>query len=93
MFHVPAILLMFQPHGRLYESFNVFCPCDQLDDLRLVEEEDMLIDWSRPIYLNFTHHLFVQHLENFYESIGTVEKVCGDIYVCSSPPDNVRIEE
>ncbi|XP_033608936.1 uncharacterized protein LOC111868415 isoform X2 [Cryptotermes secundus] len=89
--HLPDSL---KPHGRLYESFSVFCPCEQLDDLRLVEEEDVLIDWSRPIYLNFTHHLILEHLENFYTaSIGTTDKVCGDIYVCTSPLEDVQPEE
>ena len=78
----------------MYESLSIFCPCDQLDDLRLVEEEDVLIDWTRPIYLNFTHHLIIEHLENFYTaSIGTIEKVCGDIYVCTSPPEDIQCEE
>jgi hypothetical protein len=59
-----------------------------------VEEEDVLIDWSRPIYLNFTHHLILERLENFYTaSIGTMDKVCGDIYVCTSPLEDVQPEE
>jgi hypothetical protein len=85
---------MLQPHGRLYESFSVFCPCDQLDDLQLVEEEDVLIDWRRPIYLNFTHHLIMERLESFYTAaIGTTEKVCGDIYVCTNPLVDIQPEE
>ena len=86
--------MCLQPNGRLYESFSIFCPCDQLDDLKLVEEEDVLIDWTRPIYLNFTHHLILEYFENFYTaSIGTIEKVCGDIYVCTNPPEDIQCEE
>lgn len=89
--HFPG--MTSSPSGRMYESFSVFCPSDQLDDLQLVEEEDVLIDWSQPIYINFTHHRILEHLENFYTAIGTVEKVCGDIYVCTSLPDDLQPEE
>ncbi|KAJ9596461.1 hypothetical protein L9F63_012500, partial [Diploptera punctata] len=41
--HFPG--MTSSPNGRLYESLSIFCPCEQLDDLKLVEEEDVLIDW------------------------------------------------
>ncbi|PSN48797.1 hypothetical protein C0J52_07024, partial [Blattella germanica] len=79
------------PHGRLYESFCVFCPCDQLDDLKLVKEEDILIDWTRPIYLNFTHHLILEYLENFYtESIGAIEKICDGAVMLQLKPEHAK---
>lgn len=82
------------PNGGLYESFSVFCPCDRIECLQLVEEEDVLIDWSQPLYLNFTHSLIMDHLEKFYSSLGgTMEKTCGDIYVCSNPPEPLELEE
>ncbi|XP_049853594.1 uncharacterized protein LOC126334915 [Schistocerca gregaria] len=73
------------PNGRLYESFSVFCPADRLEELSLLEEEDMLLDWSQPLYLNFTHSDIVDRLESFYSDIGTVEKVHGDLYVYEPP--------
>lgn len=82
------------PHGRLYESFSVFCPSDSIDSLHLVEEEDILIDWSQPLYLNFTHSLIMDRLEKFYNTLGgTMEKTAGDIYVCSNPPEPLELEE
>uniref|UniRef100_A0A1B6MQD7 N-acetyltransferase domain-containing protein n=1 Tax=Graphocephala atropunctata TaxID=36148 RepID=A0A1B6MQD7_9HEMI len=92
------------PNGRLYESFSVFCPLDRLECLELLEKEDVLIDWSQPIFLNFTHSDIMDRLEEFYQHIGTMEKVQGDIYVCSetpsdqqlaglAPPEEVKIEE
>lgn len=79
------------PQGKLYESFSVFCPSDHLDDLDLVFEEDVLIDWSCPIYLNFTNAEIVERMETFYESRGTLEKLDGDIYSLMEPatmPEN-----
>lgn len=59
----------------------MFCPCDQLEHLKLLETEDVLIDWTHPIYLNFTHANIMAKIEEFYESIGAIEKQYGDIYV------------
>lgn len=82
--HVVRRLLLLQPNGRLYESFSVFCPLDRLECLELLEKEDLLVDWSRPIFLNYTHSTIMDRLEEFYRHIGTMEKVCGDIYVCDA---------
>ncbi|KAL0269520.1 UNVERIFIED_CONTAM: hypothetical protein PYX00_007224 [Menopon gallinae] len=81
--HFPG--MTSSPNGLLYESFSVFCPEANLELLSLVEEEDVLLDWSKPIYLNFTHISITDRLERFYEGIGTVEKVVGDVYMCSEP--------
>ncbi|CAG2056665.1 unnamed protein product, partial [Timema podura] len=67
------------PNGRTYESFCVFCPSGELDNLRQLEQEDVLVDWSSPIFLNFTHCAIMDRLEEFYQPIGTLEKVCGDV--------------
>ncbi|XP_076260541.1 uncharacterized protein LOC143196602 [Rhynchophorus ferrugineus] len=85
-----AVILHFPgmtrtPNNKLYESFSVFCPCDQLDNLELLETEDVLIDWSQPIYLNFTHAKIMNKIENFYANIGTVEKLYGDVYGLMDP--------
>lgn len=46
----------------------------------------MLIDWSQPIYLNFTHSVIMEKIEHFYSVKGTIDKLVGDIYVLSDPP-------
>lgn len=84
---------MFQPYNKLYESFSVFCPCTELDNLELLEQEDVLVDWSEPIYLNFTHKLIVERIEEFYNDRGTMEKVAGDVYVCAHPPSDLGVIE
>ncbi|GLV31757.1 uncharacterized protein CBL_07516 [Carabus blaptoides fortunei] len=81
------------PGDKLYESFSVFCPCEELEHLKLLEEEDMLVDWSEPIYLNFTHRLIMDQIEAFYADRGTMEKVSGDVYMCSNPPEDQDIIE
>lgn len=78
-------LFFFQPNGKLYESFSVFCPCDQLEHLDLLADEDVLIDWSQPIYLNFTHAKIMNKIEEFYADRGTVDKLYGDIYGLTEP--------
>ncbi|XP_023018349.1 glycine N-acyltransferase [Leptinotarsa decemlineata] len=68
------------PNGKLYESFGVFCPCDQLENLELLTDEDILIDWTQPLYLNFTHAKIMEKLEDLYSTKGTMSKLYGDIY-------------
>ncbi|KAL1505233.1 hypothetical protein ABEB36_004841 [Hypothenemus hampei] len=85
-----AVILHFPgmtrtPNNKLYESFCVFCPCDHLDDLTLLESEDVLIDWTQPIYLNFTHSRIMVRIEEFYAKIGTIEKLYGDVYGLVQP--------
>ncbi|XP_044735282.1 glycine N-acyltransferase [Chrysoperla carnea] len=89
--HFPGMTC--SPNSNIYESFSVFCPCDQLDNLQLLEEEDILIDWSKPIYLNFTHKLIMERIEEFYSKRGTLEKVSGDIYVCEEPPAELNFDQ
>lgn len=46
----------------------------------------MLIDWTEPLYLNFTHVAIMQRIEAFYgDHIGTVDNLIGDIYTCDEP--------
>ncbi|ERL94095.1 glycine N-acyltransferase isoform X2 [Dendroctonus ponderosae] len=85
-----AVILHFPgmtktPNNKLYESFSVFCPCSQLENLELLETEDILIDWSQPIYLNFTHADIMSKIEEFYANIGTIEKLYGDVYGLVEP--------
>lgn len=87
------LFISFQPNDLLYESFSVFCPSSNLNLLSLLEEEDILLDWSKPMYLNFTHTSITEKLEKFYEKIGTVEKVEGDVYMCADPKGDIPSEK
>ncbi|XP_011056239.1 PREDICTED: uncharacterized protein LOC105147134 isoform X1 [Acromyrmex echinatior] len=78
--HFPGMTL--SPHGLMYESVGVFCPNDRLNLLRLLREEDILIDWSRPLYINFVHSDIAEELTRLYESTGTIETVVGDVCAC-----------
>lgn len=89
--HFPG--MTSSPNGRTYESFSVFCPPQRLDLLELVEHEDTLLDWSLPLYLNFTHTDIVGRFEKFYENIGSLEKVCGDIYICLQPIEDLPVDK
>lgn len=77
----------------MYESFGVFCPCDQIENLDQLEQEDVLIDWSQPIYLNFTNSAIMEKIEHFYSVKGTIDKLIGDVYVLSDPLLPVQEDE
>lgn len=76
------LLLCFQPHGLVHESVGVFCPNDRLELLRLLREEDVLLDWSKPLYINFVHCDIAEELTRLYEDTGTIETVVGDVCAC-----------
>ncbi|XP_011685891.1 PREDICTED: uncharacterized protein LOC105448803 isoform X2 [Wasmannia auropunctata] len=78
--HFPGMTL--SPHGLVYESVGVFCPNNRLELLRLLREEDILIDWSRPLYINFVHSDIAEELTRLYEGTGTIETVVGDVCAC-----------
>ncbi|XP_029038230.1 uncharacterized protein LOC114873751 [Osmia bicornis bicornis] len=78
--HFPGMTL--SPHGLLFESVGVFCPNDRLELLKLLREEDILIDWSKPLYINFVHYDIAEELTRLYEGTGTIDTVVGDVYVC-----------
>lgn len=69
----------------MYESVGVFCPGDQLQFLRFLKEEDILIDWAKPLYINFVHCDIADTLLCLYEGTGTVEQVLGDVWACDNP--------
>ncbi|XP_044012831.1 uncharacterized protein LOC122855495 isoform X2 [Aphidius gifuensis] len=73
---------MSQPNGLLYESFGVFCPTKNLDCLHQLRSEDMLINWSKPLYINFVHCEIAKELFNLYEDTGKIEQVLGDVWAC-----------
>ncbi|XP_076644614.1 uncharacterized protein LOC143354424 [Halictus rubicundus] len=78
--HFPGMTL--SSHGLLYESVGVFCPNDRLELLQLLRDEDALIDWSKPLYINFVHEDIAEELARLYEGTGTIERVVGDVFVC-----------
>jgi hypothetical protein len=88
---ISVVFLLFQPNGLLNESFSVFCPVEKLDCMELLRNEDVLIDWATPLFLNFTHKDIVERIESFYD--GTIDKTEGDIYVCSEMPEEIQIDE
>ncbi|KAK2585987.1 hypothetical protein KPH14_010560 [Odynerus spinipes] len=78
--HFPGMTL--SPHGLIYESVGVFCPNDRLELLRLLREEDVLIDWSRPLYINFVHIDIANELVRLYKDTGNVDMVIVDVWAC-----------
>lgn len=88
--HFPGMTL--SPHGLLYESVGVFCPNDRLELLKLLREEDILIDWSKPLYINFVHYEIAEELTRLYEGTGTIERVVGDVCACENP-ENANVPE
>ncbi|GAB1859904.1 N-acetyltransferase domain-containing protein [Camponotus japonicus] len=78
--HFPGMTL--SPHGLVHESVGVFCPNDRLELLRLLREEDVLLDWSKPLYINFVHGDIAEELTRLYEDTGTIETVVGDVCAC-----------
>ncbi|XP_035719864.1 uncharacterized protein LOC118440643 isoform X1 [Vespa mandarinia] len=81
--HFPGMTL--SPHGLLYESVGVFCPNDELEQLHLLRDEDVLIDWSRPLYINFVHINIANKLVEFYKDTGNVDMVIVDVWACENP--------
>jgi len=77
----------------LYESFSVFCPDDRLDSLQLLQDEDVLIDWTQPLYLNFTPRRILERLGDFYSGIGDIETVEGDVYISVQDPPPLQETE
>lgn len=65
----------------MYESFGIFCPSNELQHLDLIFTEDILINWSKPVYMNFTHCRIMERIEDFYAHKGTIEKLYGDVHV------------
>lgn len=61
--------------------------------MKLLRTENVLVDWSQPLYINFTHCDIVDELVRLYEGTGTVDRVLGDIWACKDPEDTVQIED
>jgi hypothetical protein len=84
--HFPGCTLT--PNNNIYESFGIFCPLDSLDDaVELIKGEDVLFDWSMPMYLNYTHVNIMDRIEEFLATLGHVERIEGEVFVCRDSPD------
>uniref|UniRef100_A0A1L8DBI1 N-acetyltransferase domain-containing protein n=1 Tax=Nyssomyia neivai TaxID=330878 RepID=A0A1L8DBI1_9DIPT len=88
--HFPGCTLT--PNNRIYESFGIFCPSSQLGYMELLRKEDILIEWTQPLYLNFTHIAIMDRIEEFYSAQGSIDKLIGDIYISKGPPDRLELE-
>ena len=56
----------------------------------MVSSEDVLIDWTRPMYMNFTHIDIMNRMEKFFSSKvnGILDcRIYGDIFICKTLPD------
>ncbi|XP_076761951.1 uncharacterized protein LOC143429952 [Xylocopa sonorina] len=89
--HFPGMTL--SPHGLLFESVGVFCPSHRLELLKLMREEDILIDWSKPLYINFVHYDIAEELTRLYEGTGTIDRMVGDVFMCANFDDLECAEE
>lgn len=49
-------------------------------------DEDILIDWTQPLYMNYTHHMILERIEELYADMGTIDKIYGDIFILMDPP-------
>lgn len=89
--HFPGCTLT--PNHNIYESFGIFCPLDSLDNIELIKGEDVLFDWSIPMYLNYTHVNIMDRIEEFFKTIGNVERIEGEVFVCEDNPDCLELGE
>lgn len=59
----------------------------------LIKTEDILFDWSIPKYLNYTHIDIVERICDFFDTIGEVERIEGDVFVCRGIPHCITLDE
>lgn len=59
----------------------------------MIRGEDVLFDWSMPMYLNYTHVNIVDRIQDFFATIGNVKRIEGEVYVCNDNPDDVELGE
>lgn len=81
---------IFKPNNNIYESIGIFCPASRIELVDLLETEDVLLNWTKVMYLNFTHIAIMNRLESFYNAnIGHMEHtIHGDIYVLNKFGDH-----
>ncbi|XP_055920999.1 glycine N-acyltransferase-like protein 2 isoform X2 [Eupeodes corollae] len=81
------------PDKNIYQSFSIFCPLSNLKYVDLVTNEDILINWKKPMYLHFTHTTIVSRLNDFYRTFGTMEELVCDILILNDLNVNLEIED
>lgn len=59
----------------------------------MLQSEDVLFDWSMPMYLNYTHVNIVDRLEEFLKTIGHIERIQGEVYLCKENIDRLELGE
>lgn len=86
---------IFKPNNNIYESIGIFCPASRIELVDLLETEDVLLNWTKVMYLNFTHTAIMNRLDSFYDAnIGHMERLDGDIYVLNKLDDkNLEVEK
>lgn len=85
--HFPGCTLT--PYNKIYESVGIFCPPDQLGKMSLIEQENILFNWTEPIYMNFTHVGIMNKMDSIFRAKVNghlAGHIYGDIYIheCSS---------
>ncbi|XP_065220861.1 uncharacterized protein LOC135845914 [Planococcus citri] len=84
--HFPGITA--HENGEIFGSLGLFCPTNRTDCLYLLLDENILIDWTKPLYIHYIHSSIMDNIEYIYRSVGIVEKKCyGDFYIHYSPND------
>lgn len=58
----------------------------------LLETEDILIDWKLEMYLNFTHINIMNRINLFYEKMGYMDRLAGDIYTIEKAVDSLELD-
>jgi hypothetical protein len=89
--HFPGCTLT--PNNHIYESFGCFCPLDSLDSIELIKSEDVLFDWSMPLYLNYTDVKIMDRIEGFLSTFGKVDRIEGEVFVCKKDNDCSELGE
>nr|NP_001260047.1 uncharacterized protein Dmel_CG15628, isoform B [Drosophila melanogaster]NP_608861.2 uncharacterized protein Dmel_CG15628, isoform A [Drosophila melanogaster]AAF50978.3 uncharacterized protein Dmel_CG15628, isoform A [Drosophila melanogaster]AAN71444.1 RE58324p [Drosophila melanogaster]AGB92583.1 uncharacterized protein Dmel_CG15628, isoform B [Drosophila melanogaster] len=88
--HFPGCTLA--PHNNIYQTLGIFCPSAHIEHVDMLRTEDVLIDWQKPMYLNFTHIAIMNRLDDFYSKFGVMERLSGDIYVCNKLNADLELE-
>lgn len=77
-----------QKENEIFSSLGLFCPTNRIDCLYLLLDENILIDWTKPLHIHYIHSLLMDHIEYIYRGLGTVQQKCyGDFYVQYSTND------
>ncbi len=50
--------------------------------MELIKTEDILFDWKKVLYMNYTPVDIVDRISEFFATIGAVERIEGEVHVC-----------